>query len=411
MHPRSSIEKLLSRGAAAWVAACLFLFAPAAFAQVVAMESYGASRAKVSTDLTVAISAGSVAGIPWARETAAGRMVKVLVMARPTVDSDLVALRAAVVGVGGSVYYRYISVSGVAAVLPAARVLDLARRSDIESISPNRVTARTSSLLEQETGASGVRGAGTPANPTIDGTGVGIAILDSGIMRTHKAFKNSRVSKSVDMGLLDPAKLLGALEWKGGYDQSRSIYPGSSGLRQLEQIINTSSAVFADPSGHGTIVASIAAGRDVTGPDDSTGVAPGAALFDVRVLDASGIGDVATTLAGIDWVIYHAREYGIRVLNVSLASDSTDSYLTDPLCRAVRNAVAAGITVVVAAGNYGLGPDGIKRYGTISSPGNEPAAITVGSANPRGTASRGDDLVNRFSSRGPTRGAPSTRTA
>src|SRR6185503_14825087 len=69
-----------------------------------------------------------------------------------------------------------------------------------------------------------------------------------------------------------------------------------------------------------------------------------------------------------------------------------------------RNAVAAGLTVVVAAGNFGLGPDGVERYGTISSPGNEPSAITVGSANPRDTASRADDGVNHFSSRGPTRG-------
>src|SRR6185436_6383902 len=77
---------------------------------------------------------------------------------------------------------------------------------------------------------------------------------------------------------------------------------------------------------------------------------------------------------------------------------------TDPLCRAVRNAVAAGLTVVVAAGNFGLDANGRETYGTISSPGNEPSAITVGSANPKDTATRGDDLVNHFSSRGPTRG-------
>ena len=53
----------------------------------------------------------------------------------------------------------------------------------------------------------------------------------------------------------------------------------------------------------------------------------------------------------------------------------------------MRNAVAAGITVVVAAGNYGLDADGRELYGTISSPGNEPSAITVGSANPHGTDS------------------------
>ena len=87
---------------------------------------------------------------------------------------------------------------------------------------------------------------------------------------------------------------------------------------------------------------------------DSAGVAPGATLFDVKVLDGTGVGEIGDVLAGIDWVIYHSKEYGIRVLNMSLAADSTESFRTDPLCRAVRSAAAAGITVVVAAG-YGGG--------------------------------------------------------
>jgi Predicted protease len=90
---------------------------------------------------------------------------------------------------------------------------------------------------------------------------------------------------------------------------------------------------------------------------------------------------------------------------VSLGTDSTDSYLTDPLCTAVRSAVASGITVVVAAGNYGVGSDGKETYGTISSPGDEPSVITVGSSNSHDTSDRADDTINHFSSRGPTRGS------
>src|SRR5204862_109972 len=99
--------------------------------------------------------------------------------------------------------------------------------------------------------------------------------------------------------------------------------------------------------------------------------------------------------AGIDWVLYHAREYNIRVLNVSLASDSTDSYLTDPLCRAVRNAVASGITVVVAAGNYGMAANGGEVYGTITAPGNEPSANAVGAL--QLAASITPDVASRIS--------------
>jgi serine protease AprX len=100
----------------------------------------------------------------------------------------------------------------------------------------------------------------------------------------------------------------------------------------------------------------------------------------VKVLDDLGYGQTSDVIAAIDWVIYHAREFNIRVMNLSLASDSTESWQTDPLARAVRSASAAGITVVVAAGNFGKGsgPGAGEIYGTISSPGHEPSVITVG---------------------------------
>ena len=78
---------------------------------------------------------------------------------------------------------------------------------------------------------------------------------------------------------------------------------------------------------------------------------------------------------------------------------------SDLLARAVRSAVAQGIVVVVAAGNFGLNAAGKETFGTISSPGHEPSVITVGSVNTKGTTGRGDDVVNNFSSRGPTRGS------
>ena len=78
-------------------------------------------------------------------------------------------------------------------------------------------------------------------------------------------------------------------------------------------------------------------------------------------------------------------------------------FRTDPLCRAVRSATAAGLAVVVAAGNYGKSTDGAEVYGSVTAPGNDPSVITVGSGNSRNTALRSDDAVNNFSSRGPTR--------
>ena len=82
---------------------------------------------------------------------------------------------------------------------------------------------------------------------------------------------------------------------------------------------------------------------------------------------------------------------------------AVDSYRNDPVCRAVRRLVDAGVVVFAAAGNNGKDSDGNKIYGHIHSPGNEPSAITVGATNTFGTDDRSDDAVATFSSRGPTR--------
>ena len=151
MQRHQSPLDFLRIAASAAATACVLFLATHAAAQP--LDSYATARAKLSDDLAQATSASSIKGVKWARESSSGRMLKVLVMARPTVDPDLVGLRAAIVAAGGSVYYRYISVNGVAAVVPAARLHDIARRPDVESVSPNRMTSRTASLVETTTGA------------------------------------------------------------------------------------------------------------------------------------------------------------------------------------------------------------------------------------------------------------------
>jgi hypothetical protein len=89
---------------------------------------------------------------------------------------------------------------------------------------------------------------------------------------------------------------------------------------------------------------------------------------------------------------------------MSLGAPAIDSYKNDPVCRASRALVDAGIVVVAAAGNNGKQANGNKVYGQIHAPGNEPSVITVGAAvNTFGTDSHADDGVATYSSRGPTR--------
>jgi len=390
--------------------AMTMLLIAALFSSSVHAQSVASS--KVAADLRDAISASITPRSSWTRDVAGTRYVKALVVSNSS-DSDLTELRAQVLAAGGSVYYRYMSVTALSVLLPAARVDDIAARADVQSISPNRLTARTASALEMATGATSVRTTSGSGYAGLDGSGVGIAILDSGIAWNHlnlrdAEMKKSRVARAVDFQRVGDATASGVKDWTPGIDVSASLYAGGDGdktMSTFEKKIAADRSDRADLYGHGSHVAGVAAGRGAYQAQDATGIAPNATLFDVKVLDSGGYGQLSDVLAGIDWVIYHAKEYGIRVMNLSLAADSTESYLTDPLCRAVRSATAAGITVVVAAGNYGQASNGAERYGTISAPGNDPTVITVGAVNTHGTPQRSDDSVNFFSSRGPTRGS------
>ncbi|MGA3203049.1 MAG: S8 family serine peptidase, partial [Bryobacteraceae bacterium] len=80
-----------------------------------------------------------------------------------------------------------------------------------------------------------------------------------------------------------------------------------------------------------------------------------------------------------------------------------ESYLLDPLCQAAEAAWQAGIVVVAAAGNSGRDNSVDEHgYGTIAAPGNDPYVITVGAMNDNGTATRSDDVIASYSSKGPT---------
>src|SRR5260370_27732330 len=76
-------------------------------------------------------------------------------------------------------------------------------------------------------------------------------------------------------------------------------------------------------------------------------------------------------------------------MNLTLGRGVYESASLDPLCQAAEQAWKAGITVVVAAGNYGrLNTYGNNGYGKITAPGNDPYVINVGAMNTMGTPGR-----------------------
>jgi len=207
-----------------------------------------------------------------------------------------------------------------------------------------------------------------------DGTGVGIAVIDSGV--------NSVADLAVS-----------------GTKNSRVVY---------SQNFDPSIATTADLYGHGTHVAGIIAGNGTSstcGNCDVTfrGIAPNASIINLRVLDQNGSATDSTVIAAIQQAIALKSQYNIRVINLSLGRGVFESYTLDPLCQAVEQAWNAGIVVVVAAGNYGRdNSNNNNGYGTITSPGIDPYVITVGAMKTMGTATRADDLIASYSSKGPT---------
>ena len=139
-------------------------------------------------------------------------------------------------------------------------------------------------------------------------------------------------------------------------------------------------------------------------------MAPGATLISVKAADDTGRSSSADVLTAIQWVIDHQQQYNIRVMNLSLNSPVQDSYLVDPLDAAVELAWLHGITVVVAAGNCGVGAAGVMAPGSppptcpevptgqaaTFAPANDPFVIAVGGTNDRGTAGH---FVDRFPTR------------
>lgn len=138
-------------------------------------------------------------------------------------------------------------------------------------------------------------------------------------------------------------------------------HPKLNVYKQISFVPGTSTG--DDDNGHGTAVAGIAAAEDSS--VGVVGIAPGARLWAVKVLDSAGSGSISTIIKGIDYVAQNAGQ--IDVANLSFGCKCSSSALDI----AINNAVAAGVTFVVAAGNSG-------EDASSWSPASNPNVISVG---------------------------------
>ncbi|MGH9144360.1 MAG: S8 family serine peptidase, partial [Vicinamibacterales bacterium] len=135
---------------------------------------------------------------------------------------------------------------------------------------------------------------------------------------------------------------------------------------------------------------------------EKTGIAPGASIVALKVLDARGQGTISNMIAALGWIAANAKTYNIKVVNMSVGARVSESYWTDPLTLATKAVTDKGITVVTAAGNIGKNAAGHLQWGGITAPGNAPWVLTVGASSTMGTLTRNDDQMADFSSAGPS---------
>ena len=231
-----------------------------------------------------------------------------IVVVKDGYDSRAVA-RAHAHSAGADVRYIYrAALNGYSARLSAAGLAAVRADARVAFVSADRTVHALAQTLP--TGVDRIQG---DASSTASGNGSGsvgtaVAVIDTGIDSSHP-----------DLNVV------------GG----KNCSTGQS---------------YRDGNGHGTHVAGTIAAKD--DGNGVVGMAPGAPLYSVRVLNNSGSGSWSSIICGINWVTANAAAKGIKVANMSLGGSGADgSCGSDALHQAICNSVAAGVTYVVAAGN------------------------------------------------------------
>ena len=264
---------------------------------------------------------------------------KVLIGFRGAVTAaDESVVRAA----GGRVTRRFQIVPAIAAELPSQAMAALQSHARIAVIEPDVAIHAVDAELDNSWGVKRI-GSGTVHEAGNKGTGIKIAVLDTGIDYTHPDL---------------------AANYGGGWD-----------------FVNNDADPF-DDNFHGTHVAGSIAARD----DDAgvIGVAPEATIYALKVLDQNGNGSFSGVISALDWSVQH----GIQITSNSYGSSTNPGTIVQ---QAFANAANAGLLHVAAAGNTG---NCAGTGDTVIFPAKYDSVIAV-------AAIDSTDTVACFSSHGP----------
>jgi len=280
-------------------------------------------------------------------------------------------LEAAVIQLGGRITKELTLINAFVAEVPARQLTQVARLPGVRWVSEDAPVVETictdcvdvgqlDSVYNQAIGADRLWN----QPPYLQGQGIGIAVLDSGIQNNHKDLAGRITAAKNSVSVDEILKL-----------------PRAEILKY-------------DSYGHGTFVASLIGGSGAAANGRYIGVAPRSQLINVRVTSLMGSATESDVVAGLQWVYENRAAYNIRVVNLSFNASKANAYTNSPLSAACEVLWFNGVVVVASAGNRG--------EGKIYPPANDPFVITVGAADDKGTPSIADDSVAHFSAFGTT---------
>jgi serine protease AprX len=287
---------------------------------------------------------------------------------------DTSALVSDVTSVGGSVERQFQIIPAVSAKVPVSSLPELSSDSSVAFVSldaPVVAAGNAVSAAKLETAYPGAVGAPAAWSFGYDGTGIGVAVVDTGITGSADFVGNAAVVNN-------------------------GINGSQGGNRIVANVaVNASATTTYDGFGHGTHIAGIVGDDGSLLSGKYIGIAPGANLINVKTSDDTGAASLGDVIAGMEFVYTNAAAYNIKVVNLSLNSTVAQSYKTDPLCAAAEALWFKGVFVVAAVGNGGANSVGY-------CPGNDPFVMTVGGFDDRGTNNTADDVLASWSGYGTT---------
>jgi serine protease AprX len=242
-----------------------------------------------------------------------------------------------------------------------------------------KVTAKEAAALQRERGVIAVT-----LNGKVKAQGANAGRLNTNYPKTIRAdrlWERGFTGSGVGVAVIDSGVAGDIVDFRGADGRSRVV---------ANVVTSPGAKKAGDGLGHGTHVAGIIAGNSLNRSPydplygDYVGVAPDANLVVVKASDEQGNSTVLDVINGIQFVVDHKDDFNIRVLNLSLASDAAQSYKYDPLDAAVEYAWQKGIVVVAASGNRGSDRDAVQY-----APGNDPFVISVGGSDETGNSGKG----------------------